>query len=329
MGLATMAIGLLPTFASIGVLAPLLLATCRLCQGIGLGGEWGGAVLLATENAPPGRKAWFGMFPQLGAPIGFLLSSASFLLLSSLMSEEHFIRYGWRIPFLASSLLIGLGLYVRLSITETPAFAKAIAEEGRVAVPFLTVIRGHTRGLLLGTAGTICTFLLFYLLTVFCLLWGTTHLGYTRTQFLLIQMAGMIFFGALIPFSALWADRKGQRHVLMIVTALIAVFGLGFGPLLGAGSAGVIATTFIGFTLMGITYGPIGTFLAEQFPTTVRYTGSSLAFNLAGILGASYAPRIATQLAQKYGLPAVGYYLTAAAVISFAGLAFSRARKGG
>jgi metabolite-proton symporter len=326
MGLATMAIGLLPTFASIGVLAPLLLATCRLCQGVGLGGEWGGAVLLATENAPPGRKAWFGMFPQLGAPIGFLLSSASFLLLSNLMSEEHFLGYGWRIPFLASSLLIGLGLYVRLSISETPAFAKALAEEGRVAVPFLSVIKGHTRGLVLGTAGTICTFLLFYLLTVFCLLWGTGHLGYSRTHFLLIQMTGMVFFGALIPCSAVWADRKGQRHVLMVVTVLIAVYGLAFGPLLGAGPAGVLATTFIGFTLMGITYGPIGTFLAGLFPTTVRYTGSSLAFNLAGILGASYAPRIATELATRFGLPAVGYYLTAAALISLAGLAFARPR---
>ncbi len=324
MGLSTVAIGLLPTYATIGTLAPILLALCRFGQGLGLGGEWGGAVLLATENAPPGKRAWYGMFPQLGAPIGFLCSGAVFLTLSTNMTAAQFAAYGWRLPFLISSVLVFVGLWVRLRITETPVFQQAIQKHQQVEVPMFNVFRLHSWPLLLGTVLAIATFLLFYILTVFCLSWGVGHLGFSRTHFLLIQMLGILFFAAGIPLSAVLADRHGRRLTLIIVTLLIAVFGLCFGWLFSAGTAGAVATMVIGFSIMGLTYGPLGTVLSEFFPTTVRYTGSSLAFNFAGIFGASLAPYLATSLATQHGLPAVGYYIAASAVLTLVALVLSR-----
>lgn len=324
MGLSTVAIGLLPTYASIGMLAPALLACCRFGQGLGLGGEWGGAVLLATENAPPGRRAWYGMFPQLGAPLGFLASGGIFLLLSTSLSDAQFLRFGWRIPFLASSVLVFIGLYVRLKITETPVFRQAMGRQGRVKVPILEVCRHHATALVLGTVIALATFVLFYLLTVFCLSWGTSKLGYSREQFLIIQMAGIGFFALMIPCSAVLADRHGRRRTLMLVSAGIAAFGLGFGPLFSGGLTGVVLTMIVGLSLMGLTYGPLGTLLSELFPVAVRYTGSSLSFNLAGIFGASLAPYLATWLAIHHGLPAVGWYLSGGALLSLLALGLSR-----
>jgi metabolite-proton symporter len=324
MGLSTVCIGLLPTYASIGLLAPVLLALCRFGQGFGLGGEWGGAVLLATENAPPGKRAWFGMFPQLGAPLGFLASGGIFLLLSKNLTDAQFLAFGWRLPFIASSLLVLVGLYVRLNITETPAFRATLEKQERVAVPLVSVFRKHAGALVLGTLIALATFLLFYLLTVFCLSWGTSKLGYTREKFLLIQMVGVLFFAATIPLAAWWADRHGRRVTLILITVAIIVFGLGMGRLFQAGLAGVVATQIIGFTLMGMTYGPMGTILAELFPTAVRYTGASMTFNLAGIFGASLAPSFATWLALNHGLAYVGYYLAAAAALTLIALVVSK-----
>jgi metabolite-proton symporter len=320
MGLSTVAIGLLPTYATIGVTAPLLLALCRFGQGLGLGGEWGGAVLLAVENAPPGRRAWYGMFPQLGAPIGFICSALSFLILSEWLTEEQFIRFGWRIPFIASSALVIVGLYVRLAIHETPVFRDALTRRERVKVPMLVVFRQYPKPLLVGTISALATFVLFYLVTVFALAWGTTALGYSRRQFLLIQLFGILFFAATIPLAALLADRYGRRRTLLWVTAAIGAFGLVMAPLMSAGTAGVMLAMALGLSLMGFSYGPLGTTLSELFITSVRYTGSSLTFNLAGIFGASLAPYIATWLARTYGLTYVGYYLLAAAFVTFVGL---------
>jgi metabolite-proton symporter len=324
MGLSTVAIGLLPTYATVGVLAPLLLALCRLGQGIGLGGEWGGAVLLATENAPPGKRALYGMFPQLGAPIGFIASGGIFILLSESLTDTQFLSFGWRLPFIASSALVLVGLYVRLKIAETPAFQKVIEKHERVAVPLVAVFRRQTRAIVLGTAIALATFVLFYLLTVFCLSWGTAKLGYTRTHFLLLQMIGVVFFAAAIPWSALQADRNGRKRTMILVTIGIILFGLLLGPLFTLGTGGILAVMIAGFGLMGLTYGPLGTLLSELFPTAVRYTGASVAFNLAGVFGASLAPSIATYLASHHGLPAVGYYLSAAAAITLVALLFSR-----
>jgi len=319
MGLSTVSIGVLPTYERIGVLAPLLLALCRFGQGLGLGGEWGGAVLLAIENAPPGQRAWYGMFPQLGAPLGFFCSGSVFLLLSRLLTDEQFFRFGWRIPFLASAALVLVGLYVRLTITETPVFRNAVSRSERVKVPMLVVFRDHARTVVVGVLASLATFVLFYLMTVFALSWGTTALGYRRDTFLILQLLGIICFALTIPLSAILAER-GRRATLLGVSAAIAAFGLVMAPLLTAGTAGAGLTMAIGLSLMGLTYGPLGTVLSELFPTAVRYTGSSLTFNLAGIFGASLAPYAATWLARTYGLQYVGYYLTTAAVLTIVGL---------
>jgi len=326
MGLSTFAIGALPGYAAIGIAAPLLLALCRFGQGIGLGGEWGGAVLLAVENAPPKKRAWYGMFPQLGAPIGFLLSGGTFLLLSSKLTDRQFFSFGWRLPFLASSVLVLLGLYVRLTITETPVFRAALARAEQVGVPIATVLRRHTRPLLAGILVCLATFTLFYLMTVFALSWATTALHYKRGDFLLIQLFGILFFAAGIPVSALLAEH-GRRRVMFTVTVAIAAFGLVLAQMFTAGTAGAVGMMVLGLTLMGLTYGPLGTIVSELFPTTVRYTGSSLAFSMAGILGASVAPYAATWLATHYGLAYVGYYLSAMAGLTFVGLLLIRETK--
>jgi len=327
MGGSTVVIGLLPTYESIGVLAPALLALCRFGQGLGLGGEWGGAVLLATENAPPGKRAWYGMFPQLGAPLGFLCSGGIFLLLSETLSDAQFFSYGWRIPFVASSVLVIFGLYVRLQITETPVFQKALDRHERVRVPMLAVLRDHPRELVLGTLVAVATFVLFYLMTVFALSWGTSALGYARPTFLMIQLFAILFFAATIPLSAKLADRYGRRFSLIWISAAIVIYGLGFGALFGGGDKGVVLALTVGLALMGLTYGPLGTILSELFPTSVRYTGSSLTFNLAGIVGASLAPYIATSLATHYGLSSVGYYLSGAALLTLVALLLTRETK--
>ena len=326
MGISTVSIGVLPTYQTIGVAAPLLLAIFRFGQGLGLGGEWGGAVLLAVENAPPGKRAWYGMFPQLGAPLGFLLSGGTFLALSNSLTDERFFSFGWRIPFLASAALVLVGLYVRLTLSETPVFRDALSRRERVKVPMLTVFRRHPKTLLVGTLISLATFVVFYLMTVFALSWGTMVLGYTRGRFLMIQLFGMVFFALTIPISAILAER-GRRRMLLWVTVVIGVFGLLMAPLFLAGTAGAVITMVIGLSLMGLTYGPLGTVLSELFPTAVRYTGSSLTYNFAGIFGASLAPYIATWLATDYGLQYVGYYVCVAAALSFVGLLATRETK--
>ncbi|HEY2582556.1 MAG TPA: MFS transporter, partial [Mucilaginibacter sp.] len=248
MGPSTVAIGLLPGYQSIGIAAPILLALFRFGQGLGLGGEWGGAVLLATENAPPGKKAWYGMFPQLGAPIGFFISSGIFLWLTKTMTDEQFINFGWRIPFIASALLVLVGLYVRLKITETPDFVKIIENNERVKLPVIDVFMKHTRAIILGTVATITTFLLFYLMTVFTLSWGTSALHYSRTSFLIAQIISVIFFGLGIPLSSVLADRYGRANMLIIATAGIFLFGLFFSPLFSTGSWAIT----VGFLVLGM-----------------------------------------------------------------------------
>jgi metabolite-proton symporter len=319
MGLSTVAIGLLPTYQSIGIAAPIALAICRFGQGIGLGGEWGGAVLLAIENAPKHRRALYGMFPQLGAPIGFFLSGGVFFLLSKILTDQQFFTYGWRLPFLASSSLVLIGLYVRLTITETPAFAAARAHTAPVRVPLLRVFTNHFRLLFAATLSCIATFVLFYLMIVFALSWGTTALHYPRGQFLLMQLFCVLFFAVMIPLSA-WLAEHGRKRAMLWITAAIFAYGFVLAPLFNAGTTGVILMMALGLSLMGLTYGPLGTVISELFPTTVRYSGSSMAFNVAGILGASLAPYIATWLATKFSLSYVGYYLSASAAITFLGL---------
>jgi len=328
MGVSTVIIGLLPTYATIGVWAPLLLATCRFGQGFGLGGEWGGAVLIATENAPPGKRSWYGMFPQMGAPVGLFLASGVFLIIlyftpAGTSASAWIAESGvWRAPFIASSLLIVIGMWVRLSITETPDFQKAIDKHERVKVPLAEVFSHHKRSLFLGTFVALATFVLFYISTAYLLSFNVRPLdkggivGLTLPEALEVQLLGALIFGLAIPVVGKLADRFGRRQVLTIVTALIAVFSFALAPLWSMGAPGIIIFVIVGLALMGGTYGLIGTALASPFPTRVRYTGSSLTFNFAGIFGASLAPFIATRLEANYGLEAVGYYLGGAAIIT-------------
>ncbi|HEY4341310.1 MAG TPA: MFS transporter [Steroidobacteraceae bacterium] len=326
MGISTVGIGLLPTYATIGIWAPALLAVLRFGQGFGLGGEWGGAVLLATENAPAGKAAIYGMFPQLGAPLGFICSTGAFLALDAALTDQQLFSWGWRLPFIASAALVLVGLYVRLTLTETPAFRRAIENHERVRVPIVRLLSRHAPAVFLGMFAATATFVIFYLMTVFTLSWGTQRLGFTRPHFLVLQMIGVLFFAALIPLSALLAQRFGTIAILIIASAAIAVFGLTTAPLFGAGTTlGTLSYLCLGLALMGVTYAPLGTALSELFPTEVRYTGASVSFNLAGIVGASLAPNIATWLASRFGLGAVGYYLSAAGAVSLvAALAIHR-----
>ena len=327
MGISTVAIGALPTYSTIGIWAPLLLAGCRFGQGIGLGGEWGGALLLAVENATAKTRAWYGMFPQLGAPVGLFTSGAVFLVLSHWTTEAQFLAWGWRLPFLASAALVLVGLYVRLTITETPVFQEAAARREMVRVPLVTVVQRHTKALVAGVLSSLATFTIVYLITTFALLWGTTVLGYSREKFLLMELVGTVFFAAGVPWSAVLAAR-GRKLVMMTSTVGLALFGAAMAWLFGAGTWGVMAMLVVGHGLMGVTYGTLGTLLSELFPTRVRYTGSSLAFNLAGILGASMAPYVATWLAHRYGLWSVGVYLAGMAGLTLLGLGMVRETRG-
>ncbi|MCJ8025317.1 MHS family MFS transporter [Shinella yambaruensis] len=318
MGVSTVIIGLLPSYETIGVLAPLLLALCRFGQGFGLGGEWGGAVLLATENAPPGKRSWYGMFPQLGAPVGLFLSSGVFWLLLHVMSQESLLAWGWRIPFVASIVLIAVGLWVRLSITETPAFQKAIEKQERVEVPVVELFRNHKRSLVLGTFVALATFVLFYIGSAYLLSYNVKVLKLPFVEALEVQLLGSVLFGLFIPFAGKLAERFGRREVLILTTVLIGAFSFLLPGLMTSGESGIFVFVILAMALMGMTYGLIGTALAAPFPTKVRYTGSSITFNFAGIFGASLAPYIATWLQANYGMTYVGYYLGISAVITLA-----------
>ena len=335
MGIATVAIGLLPTAITPGweIIAPALLVIFRFAQGLGLGGEWSGAALLATENAPAGKRAIYGTFPQLGAPIGFILANTVFLVLASTMDNEQFLAWGWRVPFLASAILVIVGLYVRFKLVETPAFQKVVERGDIAAVPLARVFKTSWRPLILGTFIMLATYTLFYLMTTFTLTFGTAAtdaptpgLGYSRNDFLLMLILGVVFFGAFTLISGPLAERWGRRRLLIATTIGIIVFGLLFVPLFSGGLVGVMALLIVGFTLMGLTFGPMAAVLPELFPTNVRYTGSAISYNLASILGAAVAPFIAVALwATAGGSPVlVGVYLAAMGVITLVALIISK-----
>jgi metabolite-proton symporter len=340
MGLATFLIGLLPTYESAGWLAALLLVVLRLTQGFALGGEWSGAALVATENAPPGQRAWFGTFPQLGAPIGFIIANGLFLFIAAMLPSDDpsrpsadFLEWGWRIPFLFSIVMVAVGLYVRVRLVESTVFSKTV-EAGKIRkLPVATVCKGHWRELILGTFFMLATYVLFYLMTAFSLTYGRAAtdaalpgLGYAYDTFVLMMIGGVVFFGIFTMLSGPWADRIGRRKVLIRVTLAIMLFGLLWVPLLEAGFVGVMAWLVIGFTLMGMTFGPMGALLPELFPTNVRYTGSGISYNASSILGAAVAPIIAVALwSWGGGSPFwVGVYLSSMATLTLIALLLSK-----
>lgn len=321
MGGSTMAIAFLPTYAMAGWVAPFLLCVLRFGQGFGLGGEWGGAALLAVENAPPGYRARFGMFPQLGAPVGFIFANGFFLLLGVALTDAQFVAWGWRIPFLASALLVGVGLWVRLKLTETPAFKAALEQAPPAHVPLGEVLAKHWRQVLGGTLGVIACFCIYYLSTAFALGYGVGRLHYAREAFLGVQLVAILFMAGGIVWAGYWSDAANPRRVLMWGCVLTILAGFALAPLMGAGSLVLIgAFLSLALLLMGLVYGPLGAWLPGLFPARVRYSGVSVAFNVGGILGGGLTPIIAEQLVSAGGLAYVGYYLSAAAALSLIGL---------
>jgi MFS family permease len=326
MGGSTVAIAFLPTYDQVGWIAPLLLCLLRLGQGFGLGGEWGGAALLAVENAPPHRRNTWGMFPPLGAPVGFLMANGLFLILGLALDEAQFRAWGWRLPFLVSAVLVVLGLWVRLKLTETPAFVEAEQAEALPKVPIATLMLEHGRAVLAGTGGVIACFALFYLATAFTLGYGTKTLGYGREAMLAVELVAILFLAAGVIVASVTADRTGARRMLVIGFIGCMVAGLAMGPMLGAGSLFVVFL-WLAFALfvMGFAYGPLGGWLPSLFPAGVRYTGVSMTFNLGGILGGAVAPIAAEALAHR-GLGWIGLYLVGAGLLSLGGLALLRGR---
>jgi MFS family permease len=321
MGGSTTAIAFLPTYQMAGWVAPLLLCILRFGQGFGLGGEWGGAALLAVENAPPHLKGRYGIFPQLGAPVGFIAANGMFLLLGLVLTHDEFIAWGWRLPFLGSIVLVSLGLWVRLKLTETPAFAKALAEAPPPKVPLAEVLTKYPRQMIGGTFAVVACFATFYLATAFALGYGTVTLGYPRNTFLKVELGAILFMAAGIVVSGALADRFNARHVLMWGCVGTVVAGFLLAPMMGSGSLTLIFLFLaLAMLLMGFTYGPLGAWLPHLFPARVRYTGASMAFNLGGILGGAVAPILAQSLATNGGLPYVGVYLGGAALISLIAL---------
>ncbi|MBS7539216.1 MFS transporter [Ancylobacter lacus] len=336
MGVATFLIGTLPTYAVAGWIAPALLVVLRLAQGFALGGEWSGAALVATENAPAGKRAVYGTFPQLGAPIGFIVANGLFLTIAALMPSDDpsrpslaFLDWGWRIPFLFSAIMVAVGLWVRLNLVESTAFEKTV-QAGKVKrLPLAAVFRHHFREVVLGTFYMLATYVLFYLMTTFSLSYGRASptaavpgLGYDYRTFVLMMIGGVVFFGIFTLLSGPWADRWGRRRTLIWITLGIIAFGFLWVPMLAAGPAGVMAWLVLGFTLMGMTFGPMGALLPELFPASMRYTGSGIAYNVSSILGAAVAPFIAVALWQAgHGSPFwVGVYLSAMACITLIAL---------
>ncbi len=318
MGISTTLIGLLPSYAQIGVWAPILLCVLRFSQGIGLGGEWGGAALLATENAPKGKRGFYGMFPQLGPPVGFLLATGSFLGLTYSLNDQQFIDWGWRLPFMASSVLVAIGLYVRLALTETPVFTEVLKQQQRVTFPLKNILSLHLKPLVLGALAMVVCYALFYIATVFSLSYGTSTLHIPRQQFLGMLCMAIVFMAVATPLSAWASDRYGRKRVLLIASSLAMLSGFALEPMFNSNSP-LLLTVFLSLELllMGATFAPMGALLPELFPSELRYTGAGTAYNLGGILGASFAPYIAQRLVTEGGLAWVGGYVSLAAAISF------------
>ena len=321
MGGSTLLVAFLPTYQQAGWIAPFMLCLLRFGQGFGLGGEWGGAALLAVENAPPGWRARFGMFPQLGAPVGFIAANGLFLILGALLTPEQFQAWGWRLPFLGSILLVGVGLWIRLKLTETPAFAAAAAEAPPPHVPVAELFRTHGRETISGIFAVVACFALFYLTTAFALGYGTTTLGYDRQTFLSVLLFAILFMAGGIVWAGYWSDATTPRRVLMAGSGLTIAVGALLAPMLGGGSLWLVGG-FLSLSLlvMGLVYGPLGAWLPSLFPARVRYTGASIAFNVGGIIGGGLAPVAAQYLASHGGLGFVGLYLAGAGLISLLAL---------
>lgn len=322
MGIATFLIGCLPTYNQWGVAAVAVLCLCRFVQGIGLGGEWSGAALVATENAPEDKRALYGSFPELGAPIGFFLSNGTYFLLETFNDNDAMLAWGWRVPFLLSSILVIVGLVVRVQMEETPIFRMAQEQKKVVKSPLTEVFKKSWKEVIQATFLVAVTYTLFYTLATWSLAWGTKtveqgggNLGFTNQEYLLMLMIAVCVFAAFIVISCVNADKFGRKRVIIISSCCLIAFSLLFPFLLDPAVVGQrnFATNLlflcIGFALMGTAFGPIGAFLPELFDANVRYSGSGIGYNLAAIVGAAFVPTIATWLSHHWGVHSVGLYL--------------------
>lgn len=318
MGVATVAIGFIPGYQSIGVGGALLLCLCRFVQGIGLGGEWSGAVLVATENAPADKRALYGAFPEVGAPIGFFICNGLFYVLEKMLTPAQMMSFGWRVPFWASSVLVVIGLYVRHRLQETPLFKLAQERDNTTRSPLKVVFKENWREILKGTFLMGATYAMFFTLTTWSLSFATTALGFSHSEFLLLLMAAIVEFAVLIMTTSVLADKVGRKKVLMTASVALVVFSLVFPYFLEGqhNMVGMLLFLGLGFVVMGTLYGPVGAVLPELFPTKVRYSGAGITYNLAAVVGAAVAPTITTWLIATFGLHYAGMYMFVLAVVS-------------
>lgn len=326
MGLSTVGIGLLPTAETFGPMAAVLLVILRCVQGLAMGGEWAGASLVTTESAPAHERGKYGMFPQLGPAIGFLLSSATFLITSSTLTNAEFLSWGWRIPFLTSAVLIVVGLIIRITLEETDVFQhKVVEKSGVVKLPVVELFTTQRRELFLATGSTIAVFGLFYLGITYLMTYGTVNLGLKSTTVLLIGMAGGVSLAVSTILGAIWSDKIGRKRVLVIGNGLCLVAALGLFPLIQGGSAfALLAGVIVLQAAIGLAYGPLGAYLPELFAPRFRYTGAGLSYNIATVLGGAITPIVASQLIGRFGPFSIGIYMAALCAISLVSLLFSK-----
>ncbi|OZM75758.1 MFS transporter [Pseudonocardia sp. MH-G8] len=327
MGAASTLIGVIPSYDSIGVWAPILLVVLRLVQGLAVGGEWGGAVLIAVEDAPSHRRALFGTFPQLGVPLGLLLSTAVMSLVAG-MSEEDFLNWGWRLPFLFSAFLVVVALLIRLQLPETDAFKQLKETRTEVKVPLFEALRRHPKNLLLALGTRFATDITFNVANVFMLTYGTTELGYSRQSMLNAIIIASAVELITIPVFGVIADRIGKRRMFMLGSAFVAVYGFMFFWLVESGEGGPLIIAYI-FALafsQASVYAVQSALFAELFPPNVRYTAASLPYQFAGVITSGPAPLIATSLFLYFeDTWPIAVYIALTAVISLVSAYFMRA----
>ncbi len=318
MGVSTIGVGLLPTYASIGIAAPVLLVVFRLIQGLSAGGEWGGAALMAVEHAPAGKRGYYGSAPQLGTPIGLVLATGVFLVVSTFTTDEQFDAWGWRIPFLLSSVLIIIGFYVRSRVAESPVFVDMKQRKSDAKAPLSVLLRTHRRKLAIGVGLFIACNLNGYILIGFINSYGTKTLGLTSTTMLSLGIVGAVLWGFTTVAGAKYSDRVGRRKTYVVGATVLGIWTFPFFLLLDTANVGLMVVAVSGLSVgLGLTYGPQAATYAEMFPVSIRYSGASLAYSIGAVLGGGFAPLIAAWLVRETGSTlAVSAYMCVSCVLT-------------